>query len=69
VKVKLVQSGRWAEEQAESVDMAEVDLTPTVITSEEALDGAGTFVGGVICTSWVRSCGARVWDYGLVVVH
>jgi hypothetical protein len=67
MKVKLVQSGRWAEEQAESVDMAEAELTPRSVTPEDTLDGVGTYVGGVICTFWVQPGAARVWDYGLVV--
>ncbi|KAJ8575111.1 hypothetical protein ON010_g4102 [Phytophthora cinnamomi] len=53
-----------AEEQAESVDMAEADIAPRAVTPEEALDGVGTFVVGVICISWVRPGGARVWYYG-----
>ncbi|OWY90911.1 LOW QUALITY PROTEIN: hypothetical protein PHMEG_00040733 [Phytophthora megakarya] len=66
VKVKLVQSGRWAEEDDQSIDLVETDISPRAVTTEEAEDGAGTFVGGVICTSRVRPGGARVWDYGLV---
>ncbi|ETL35500.1 hypothetical protein L916_12373, partial [Phytophthora nicotianae] len=43
------------------------ELALKTVSVEEALDGAGTFVGSAICTSRVRSRGARVWDYGLVV--
>ncbi|KAG7379784.1 hypothetical protein PHYPSEUDO_008126 [Phytophthora pseudosyringae] len=67
VNVKLVQSGRWTEEDAQSVDLTEDELAPREVTQEEALDGAGTCVGSVICTARLRPGGARVWDYGLVV--
>ncbi|KAE9240121.1 hypothetical protein PF004_g7640 [Phytophthora fragariae] len=66
-KVKLVHSGRWVEEEAESVELAFDELSPRSVSAEEALDGAGTFVGGVICTSRVGAGGTRVWEYGLVV--
>ncbi|OWY95586.1 hypothetical protein PHMEG_00034372 [Phytophthora megakarya] len=67
VKVRLVQSGRWAEHEAESIELKETEIEHRIVTAEEALDGAGTFVGSAICTSRLRSGGARVWDYGLVV--
>ncbi|EGZ20638.1 hypothetical protein PHYSODRAFT_259644 [Phytophthora sojae] len=51
VKVKLVQSGRWAEEPAQAVELLQEELTPRAVSAEEALNGVGTFVGGVICTS------------------
>ncbi|KAE9160192.1 hypothetical protein PF002_g32674, partial [Phytophthora fragariae] len=66
-KVKLVHSGRWVEEEAESVELAFDELSPRSVSAEEALDGAGTFVGGVICMSRVGAGGTRVWEYGLVV--
>ncbi|KAE9335502.1 hypothetical protein PF008_g13462 [Phytophthora fragariae] len=66
VKVKLVTSGRWSEEQGQSVELTGDEVAARTVTTEEALNGAGTFVGGVICTSRVRPGGARVWDYGLV---
>ncbi|KAJ8556596.1 hypothetical protein ON010_g9370 [Phytophthora cinnamomi] len=67
VKVKLVRSGRWAETQAETAEILYDDVAARTVTATEALDGAGTFVGGGICTSRVPEGGARVWDYGLVV--
>ncbi|KAE9078775.1 hypothetical protein PF002_g24646 [Phytophthora fragariae] len=66
-KVKLVRSRRWMEEEAESVELSFDELFPRSVSAEEALDGAGTFVGGVICTSRVGAEGTRVWEYGLVV--
>ncbi|OWZ08529.1 hypothetical protein PHMEG_00018909, partial [Phytophthora megakarya] len=67
LKVKLVPSGRWVEEQMETTELTHDELKPRAVTEEEALDGVGTFVGSAICTSRVRPGGARLWDYGLVV--
>ncbi|EGZ11848.1 hypothetical protein PHYSODRAFT_516942 [Phytophthora sojae] len=67
VKVKLVQSGRWSEEPPQAVELPQEELAPRVVSVAEAENGVGTFVGGVICTSRVRSGTARVWDYGLVI--
>ncbi|KAG7375679.1 hypothetical protein PHYPSEUDO_015621 [Phytophthora pseudosyringae] len=66
-RVKLVSSGRWTEEHAQVVEVTETEIASRGVTAEEALNGAGTFVGSAICTSRVRPGGARVWDYGLVV--
>ncbi|KAE9240128.1 hypothetical protein PF004_g7638 [Phytophthora fragariae] len=67
VKVKLVHSGRWVDEEAQTAEWDQDELTPRAVSGEEAEDGAGTFVGSAICTSTVRPGGGRVWDYGLVV--
>ncbi|KAJ8577200.1 hypothetical protein ON010_g2009 [Phytophthora cinnamomi] len=67
LKVKLVPSGRWEEEQVQSIELTQDELSPRAVTDEEALDGVGTFVESAICVSRVRPGGAHVWDYGLVV--
>ncbi|OWZ10333.1 hypothetical protein PHMEG_00016830 [Phytophthora megakarya] len=67
LKVKLVRSGRWVDEQPQSTEISQDELDPRAVSEDEALDGAGTFVGSAICTSRVRPGGARIWDYGLVV--
>ncbi|EGZ26932.1 hypothetical protein PHYSODRAFT_444814, partial [Phytophthora sojae] len=67
VKVKLVRSGRWTEAQGEAKELHYEEIASRTVTATEALDGAGTFGGGVICTSRVPARGARVWDYGVVV--
>ncbi|OWZ20823.1 hypothetical protein PHMEG_0004712 [Phytophthora megakarya] len=69
VKVKLVLSGRWTEEQVQTIEVTQDELNPRAVSDEEALDGVGTFVGSAICTSRVRPGGARVWDCGFVVVY
>ncbi|EEY70524.1 uncharacterized protein PITG_05949 [Phytophthora infestans T30-4] len=67
LKVKLVPSGRWADSQTETVELVHAEITPRVVTTQEALDGVGTFVGSAICTPRVPPGKARIWDYGLVV--
>ncbi|KAI9985749.1 hypothetical protein PInf_024514 [Phytophthora infestans] len=67
IKVKVVPSGRWADSQTETVELVHAEITPRVVTTQEALDGVGTFVGSAICTPRVPPGKARIWDYGLVV--
>ncbi|KAI9980576.1 hypothetical protein PInf_009878 [Phytophthora infestans] len=67
IKVKLVPSGRWADSQTETVELVYAEIAPRVVTTQEALDGVGTFVGSAICTPRVPPGKARIWDYGLVV--
>lgn len=67
IKVKLVPSGRWADSQTETVELVHAEIAPRVVTTQEALDGVGTFVGSAICTPRVPPGKARIWDYGLVV--
>ncbi|KAG7383447.1 hypothetical protein PHYPSEUDO_003687 [Phytophthora pseudosyringae] len=42
-RVKLVSSGRWSEEHAQVVEVTETEIASRGVTSEEALNGAGTF--------------------------
>ncbi|KAG1684973.1 hypothetical protein DVH05_000542 [Phytophthora capsici] len=67
VTVSLVRSGRWATQEEQQVEMSLADIIDREVTEAEALMGAGTFVGGAVCTTWVPTGGARVWVYGLVV--
>ncbi|OWZ10555.1 hypothetical protein PHMEG_00016587 [Phytophthora megakarya] len=67
VTVHLVCSGRWAEQQEQSVELRQDELTPREVSEEEALNGVGTTLWSTICTAKTRSDGCRVWTYGLVL--
>ncbi|KAL3664525.1 hypothetical protein V7S43_010278 [Phytophthora oleae] len=67
VKVTLVQSGRWATEGEQDVELSLADISEREVSEAEALLGPGTFVGSAVCTTRVPLGGARVWVYSLVV--
>ncbi|EEY54803.1 uncharacterized protein PITG_08353 [Phytophthora infestans T30-4] len=51
VKVKRFRSGRWVDEKEQVVELHQDEPTVRIVSAEEALHGAGTFVESVICTA------------------